>query len=156
MPHGFAHEQLQQTCCAGHGDERHLAILTMPIFSDSIGTTSTSIVPIFVALQGLETVRNTRQTAFVVKSSSCMALGRFFPFFFSSKGVDVVILKTGRVERGPSAMENKDPGSARKAASNINLKRAGFGVSVLPAAGCRQLPSPAGPDRAAGVAGGVY
>ena len=65
-------------------------------------------------------------------------------------------MKTGRVERGPSAMENKDPGSARKAASNINLKRAGFGVSVLPAAGCRQLPSPAGPDRAAGGAGGVY
>ena len=85
VPHGFAHEQLQQTCCAGHGDERHLAILTMPIFSDSIGTTSTSIVPIFVALQGLETVRNTRQTAFVVKSSSCMALGRFFPFFFPPK-----------------------------------------------------------------------
>jgi len=63
-----------------------------------------------------------------------------------------------------STMENKDPGSARKATSNINLKRAGFGVSVLTAAFCCSKPllsadsvlRPRGPDRAAGVAGGIY
>jgi hypothetical protein len=43
---------------AGHGGEHHLAMLTMPIFSDSIGTTSTSIPTIAVLALGMETKRN--------------------------------------------------------------------------------------------------